>query len=164
MLARYAHIRVQARREAIATLERRTEFVHPFEDRSGRAQNWAQFSPVGPALPNHQSGKALNLRDFSLVGAAGFEPATTRTPSVCATSLRHAPTWHEEQSQSSRRPSMPRQYNRSRGVKTTTRFVGRWRQNVGSTPGRPIRWFPQKIRLADYGFFRAAATRGRHCQ
>jgi hypothetical protein len=27
-----------------------------------------------------------------LVGAAGFEPATTRTPSVCATRLRHAPT------------------------------------------------------------------------
>ena len=29
---------------------------------------------------------------FCLVGAAGFEPATTRTPSVCATRLRHAPT------------------------------------------------------------------------
>jgi integrase-like protein len=82
MLARYAHIRVQARREAIATLERRTEFVHPFEDRAGRAQNWAQFSPAGRALPNHQSEKALNLQDFSLVGAAGFEPATTRTPIV----------------------------------------------------------------------------------
>jgi hypothetical protein len=27
-----------------------------------------------------------------MVGAAGFEPATTRTPSVCATRLRHAPT------------------------------------------------------------------------
>jgi len=90
MLARYAHIRVQARREAIATLERRTEFVHPFEDCAGRAQNWAQFR----VLPNHQSEKALNLRDFSLVGAAGFEPATTRTPSVCATRLRHAPTRH----------------------------------------------------------------------
>ena len=32
------------------------------------------------------------LKAFRLVGAAGFEPATTRTPSVCATSLRHAPT------------------------------------------------------------------------
>jgi hypothetical protein len=31
-------------------------------------------------------------KGFSLVGAAGFEPATTRTPSVCATRLRHAPT------------------------------------------------------------------------
>jgi hypothetical protein len=27
-----------------------------------------------------------------MVGVAGFEPATTRTPSVCATSLRHTPT------------------------------------------------------------------------
>ena len=28
-----------------------------------------------------------------MVGVAGFEPATTRTPSVCATRLRHAPTF-----------------------------------------------------------------------
>ncbi len=27
-----------------------------------------------------------------MVGVAGFEPATTRTPSVCATRLRHTPT------------------------------------------------------------------------
>src|SRR5271169_3782165 len=27
-----------------------------------------------------------------MVGVAGFEPATTRTPSECATSLRHTPT------------------------------------------------------------------------
>ena len=26
-----------------------------------------------------------------MVGATGFEPATTRTPSVCATRLRYAP-------------------------------------------------------------------------
>src|SRR5271167_4410825 len=30
--------------------------------------------------------------DSWLIGVAGFEPATTRTPSVCATSLRHTPT------------------------------------------------------------------------
>src|SRR5271170_4509613 len=30
--------------------------------------------------------------DFEMVGVAGFEPATTRTPSECATSLRHTPT------------------------------------------------------------------------
>ena len=30
--------------------------------------------------------------DFLLVGVAGFEPATTRTPSVCATRLRYTPT------------------------------------------------------------------------
>jgi hypothetical protein len=27
-----------------------------------------------------------------LVGAAGFEPTTSRTPSECATGLRYAPT------------------------------------------------------------------------
>ena len=27
-----------------------------------------------------------------MVGASGFEPLTTRTPSVCATRLRYAPT------------------------------------------------------------------------
>jgi hypothetical protein len=30
-----------------------------------------------------------------LVGAAGFEPTTTRTPSEYATGLRYAPTYHE---------------------------------------------------------------------
>jgi hypothetical protein len=28
----------------------------------------------------------------TMVGAAGFEPTTTRTPSECATGLRYAPT------------------------------------------------------------------------
>ena len=31
-------------------------------------------------------------RFCKLVGAAGFEPTTTRTPSECATGLRYAPT------------------------------------------------------------------------
>src|SRR5260370_803549 len=38
--------------------------------------------------------KKLRTRRSALpwkVGAAGFEPTTTRTPSECATSLRHAP-------------------------------------------------------------------------
>jgi hypothetical protein len=30
-----------------------------------------------------------------MVGATGFEPVTTRTPSVCATRLRYAPTRRE---------------------------------------------------------------------
>jgi hypothetical protein len=30
-----------------------------------------------------------------MVGATGFEPVTTRTPSVCATRLRYAPTNRE---------------------------------------------------------------------
>src|SRR5467141_2026477 len=33
-----------------------------------------------------------SIANLELVGVAGFEPATTRTPSVCATSLRHTPT------------------------------------------------------------------------
>ncbi len=35
------------------------------------------------------SGPTLGER---MVGATGFEPATSRTPSVCATRLRYAPT------------------------------------------------------------------------
>jgi hypothetical protein len=31
------------------------------------------------------------IREAEMVGAAGFEPATSRTPSVRATRLRHAP-------------------------------------------------------------------------
>jgi hypothetical protein len=33
-----------------------------------------------------------NLEGEKMVGATGFEPVTTRTPSVCATRLRYAPT------------------------------------------------------------------------
>ncbi len=36
-------------------------------------------------------GSAGTVAGRQRVGAAGFEPATTRTPSVCATRLRHAP-------------------------------------------------------------------------
>ncbi len=92
MLGRYAHIRVQARREAIATLERSIETTHPFETREKRAQNWAQSPDSKDGLPSRRAEKCLKMKDFKLVGAAGFEPATTRTPSVCATRLRYAPT------------------------------------------------------------------------
>lgn len=35
---------------------------------------------------------------MSMVGAAGFEPTTTRTPSECATGLRYAPTeWNRNE-------------------------------------------------------------------
>ena len=55
MLARYAHIRVQALRDASdANLSKR--------------------------------------RDLKVVGVSRFERPTTRTPSVCATRLRHTPT------------------------------------------------------------------------
>src|SRR6266851_1008837 len=94
-----------------------------------------------------------------LVGAAGFEPATTRTPSVCATRLRHAPTRHEEQTQSCEVPLMLRQYNRSSGLKTTSQFVLKRLSEVLSL--RSVR--PSDLKkydtLVDYDFFRAAATR-----
>jgi integrase len=80
MLGRYAHIRVQTRRDAIATLERGSE-TEPTRIQGGRAQNWAQSSGAGRAVSNRNSEKPLYLQDFGLVGAAGFEPATTRTPS-----------------------------------------------------------------------------------
>jgi integrase len=91
MLARYAHIRVQARRDAIATLEQKTESQSPFLNSEERAQNWAQSGSEHGGMKGMQTRKSLQIKDFRLVGAAGFEPATTRTPSVCATRLRHAP-------------------------------------------------------------------------
>ncbi len=36
---------------------------------------------------------AWTIDETEKIGAAGFEPTTTRTPSECATSLRHAPIW-----------------------------------------------------------------------
>jgi integrase len=92
MLARYAHIRAQARREAIATLERRPAAASPFENGKGWAQNWAQ-SPNGQQQRSRRGdANPPKRKDFSMVGVAGFEPATTRTPSVCATRLRYTPT------------------------------------------------------------------------
>ena len=35
------------------------------------------------------------IREWNLVGAAGFEPTTTSPPDWCATRLRHAPTGPE---------------------------------------------------------------------
>jgi integrase len=110
MLARYAHIRVQARRAAIATLERDTETSRPFDHRQGRAQNWAQSSGAGRAISDRDSGKPLDLQDFWLVGVAGFEPATTRTPSVCATRLRHTPTDRTSSARTGKQASGPTLY------------------------------------------------------
>lgn len=58
MLARYAHIRVQARRDAIATLERKTESQKLSLNSEWRAQNWATID-----LPNPQR------RDIAAFGA-----------------------------------------------------------------------------------------------
>src|SRR2546428_13941417 len=50
-----------------------------------------QLFDTRPACPAGSADSSASA-GFELVGAAGFEPATTRTPSVCATRLRHAPT------------------------------------------------------------------------
>jgi hypothetical protein len=92
MLARYAHIRVQERRDAIAALEKNRVEGFPSADERGWAQNWAQSAVGRQEASRHCDAKPLKSKDLSLVGVAGFEPATTRTPSVCATRLRYTPT------------------------------------------------------------------------
>jgi hypothetical protein len=42
--------------------------------------------------PSDEDFDYLKTKGLLLIGVAGFEPATTRTPSVCATRLRHTPT------------------------------------------------------------------------
>ncbi len=76
------------------------EHFQAIVDRAGSAN---YQSLINDALREHLRGARLErlrttaarrragAQDF-LVGAAGFEPATTRTPSVCATRLRYAPT------------------------------------------------------------------------
>jgi integrase len=92
MLARYAHIRVEARRGAIAALERGRLAARPFDESPGRAQNWAQ-SPANEVVRGvRESTKTNGDKGFRLVGVSRFERPTTRTPSVCATRLRHTPT------------------------------------------------------------------------
>src|SRR5271156_1674435 len=75
MLARYAHIRAQARRDAIATLEPDVPANH-----SGPKNGSPQKSPQSPA--NGFNGlarndeKALMLATLRVAPRAGFEPAT----------------------------------------------------------------------------------------
>jgi integrase len=52
MLARYAHIRAQARRDAIATLERCPDGAQTADFRIDGAQNWAQSKELTKPLPN----------------------------------------------------------------------------------------------------------------
>ena len=48
--------------------------------------------PDGPLGLTIAMGNLLMEKDDVVVGAAGFEPATTCTPCKYATRLRHAPT------------------------------------------------------------------------
>jgi integrase len=52
MLARYAHIRAQDRRDAIATLERSAEAAPAADFTVDRAQKWAQSKDSAEPLPN----------------------------------------------------------------------------------------------------------------
>jgi hypothetical protein len=45
-----------------------------------------------PNRTRMMSNREKNSGIKRMVGATGFEPVTTRTPSVCATRLRYAPT------------------------------------------------------------------------
>src|SRR5258708_1674298 len=64
--------------------------------RSPKTRPWPICTVPAPAKRKaRRVGSSFSLTgcySVTLVGAAGFEPATTRTPSVCATRLRHAPT------------------------------------------------------------------------
>ena len=71
--------------------------------RSGRAESPTVNDPLqfaatlllGRGRPKNEGpaalGNAEERRSLNLVGATGFEPATTCTPSKCATRLRYAP-------------------------------------------------------------------------
>jgi hypothetical protein len=48
-------------------------------------------SPIGCVASFRQNKLPVVFKE-GMVGATGFEPVTTRTPSVCATRLRYAPT------------------------------------------------------------------------
>src|SRR5258708_20361876 len=69
-------------------------FVAPIEH--GAARESDATRPPGGGAGNVQPATTPSHRrsavEATTVGAAGFEPATTRTPSVCATRLRHAPS------------------------------------------------------------------------
>jgi hypothetical protein len=52
MLARYAHIRAQARRDAIATLERSADEAQTTDFAGDEAQNWAQSKDSSEPLVN----------------------------------------------------------------------------------------------------------------
>src|SRR5688572_8031049 len=60
-----------------------------------------------------------------MVGATGFEPVTTRTPSVCATRLRYAPTMGSMQAES----NIPSELNQFRLSFSRERRAGRTKEH-----------------------------------
>ncbi len=132
------------------------EHFQAIVDRAGSAN---YQSLINDALREHLRGARLErlrttaarrragAQDF-LVGAAGFEPATTRTPSVCATRLRYAPTPQAAPRRARmRRPaSLPQELpappkNARRDRAATAGAVG-WRQPPPATAGGQSRCRP----------------------
>ena len=81
-------------------------------------------APKTRKLP--QSYKALREFILTLIGTAGFEPATPATPLQCATGLRHVP----KGAKGIRGPGCPQLQKKSRAVPTTI-------DSVTSPPRRP---------------------------
>jgi len=78
MLEHYSHIRLEAKRKALSSLDNVT-FLAQLQER---------------ALPAVESEirQAANSVDVELVGTGRFELPTPRTPSECSTRLSHVPT------------------------------------------------------------------------
>jgi hypothetical protein len=100
MLGRYAHIRVQARREAIATLERRQKSEKFLAIGRRRTQNWAQ-SPDIIKTSGRVVMKTLSLPENKKVYRWSGWPDLNRRPHapqacalpVCATPRRKPPQY-----------------------------------------------------------------------
>ncbi len=73
MLEHYSHIRTQAKRDAISTLDSMNE----------RAQNWAQWSDGGAVAFTKDTEKSLDLVENFMERVIGFEPTT-----LCLASTR----------------------------------------------------------------------------
>jgi integrase len=77
MLAHYSHVRLEARRKAVAALDNVTI--------TAQLENWKKIAD------DERRRKLLKINDL-MVGTGRFELPTPRTPSECSTRLSHVPT------------------------------------------------------------------------
>ena len=85
MLSRYAHIRAQARRDAISSLESSAGARISPKYESDGAQKWAQSQDPDRSASELGSEKMMFFQGLTLAPRAGFEPATRRLTAVCST-------------------------------------------------------------------------------
>ena len=85
MLSRYAHIRAQARRDAISSLESSAGARISPKSESDGAQKWAQSQDPDRSASELGSEKMMFFQGLTLAPRAGFEPATRRLTAVCST-------------------------------------------------------------------------------